>query len=42
MYELKPINQGEECPTCHSTPVDGHVCDDCKKDGFYSIKEESR
>ena len=27
-----------ECPTCHGKFVKGHVCDDCKGEGFIEIE----
>lgn len=38
MKEFKDKTIEHECPTCHAKPVDGHVCDDCKGQGFYEVK----
>lgn len=38
MKEFKGVVIQHECPTCHGKPVEGHVCDDCKDDGYYEIE----
>jgi len=38
MKEFEGVVVEHECPTCHAKFVRGHVCDDCKNEGFIKIK----
>lgn len=38
MEEFEGKTVESKCPTCGGKPVNGHVCDDCKGQGFYEIE----